>query len=455
MTYSAISQPIAEFSISKLHGERNVKISFDESVKIIVAENGCGKTTILNCLYALLYGNYVKFVTLEFENISLQFKSGRGFKLRKVDFIPQLDQITHLGMLQHFKSFLTTDNIAILYMDYKSLSRESIRNSYQFSIALVEVKKRFGVNFVDENLIQWLDALNNELAGAEIYGSDLNNARLIIKDEFPFDAIYLPTYRRIEEDLRNLTSIPIGMDVNKAAIQFGMSDVKASFDQITAEIRNSSLEWYAKINGQMLDQLITVVDLPKDTSDSFSDMEGLRIVLERTGSNMSPQNKENIRNLILSKEISEDRYAPLAYFLSNLMKVYEQQKDNDNAIKKFTERCNKYLVGKEVHYNESAVEISIKRKKNNHTVLIDTLSSGEKQIISLFSRLFLTKSKQVAIFFDEPELSLSLEWQKQLLPDILESGVCAFLICMTHSPFIFENELAPYTVGLDQYIEEL
>jgi predicted ATPase len=86
---------------------------------------------------------------------------------------------------------------------------------------------------------------------------------------------------------------------------------------------------------------------------------------------------------------------------------------------------------------------------------IKTLSSGEKQIISLFSRLFLTKSKQVAIFFDEPELSLSIEWQKHLLPDIIQSGICGFIFCTTHSPFIFENDLIGYASDLSKYIEEI
>jgi predicted ATPase len=86
---------------------------------------------------------------------------------------------------------------------------------------------------------------------------------------------------------------------------------------------------------------------------------------------------------------------------------------------------------------------------------IESLSSGEKQIISLFALLYLQKETELAIFFDEPELSLSIEWQKTLLPDIVNSGKCKFLFSTTHSPFIFENELEGSTVDLAEYIEEL
>ncbi|MGT3292290.1 AAA family ATPase [Yersinia enterocolitica] len=85
---------------------------------------------------------------------------------------------------------------------------------------------------------------------------------------------------------------------------------------------------------------------------------------------------------------------------------------------------------------------------------MDTLSSGEKQIISLFAMLYLKNDTNLAIFFDEPELSLSMEWQKTLLPDIVNSGKCNFLFCTTHSPFIFDNELIANTTDLSFYTME-
>lgn len=56
------------------------------------------------------------------------------------------------------------------------------------------------------------------------------------------------------------------------------------------------------------------------------------------------------------------------------------------------------------------------------------------------------------VLFDEPELSLSIYWQERLLPDILTSKRCAFMLAVTHSPFIFNNELKQYAVGLKEFI---
>jgi predicted ATPase len=72
----------------------------------------------------------------------------------------------------------------------------------------------------------------------------------------------------------------------------------------------------------------------------------------------------------------------------------------------------------------------------------------------LFSHLYLRGHGIVLVIIDEPELSLSVTWQQQLLPDILETGKCGFLAAVTHSPFIFDNALDSYAVNLKDCISE-
>ena len=88
------------------------------------------------------------------------------------------------------------------------------------------------------------------------------------------------------------------------------------------------------------------------------------------------------------------------------------------------------------------------------TINIHKLSSGEKQILSLFANLYLSERNDFAIFFDEPELSLSIEWQKMLLKDIIDSKKCKFLFATTHSPFIFDR-LIDITSDLSEFSEEI
>jgi predicted ATPase len=80
------------------------------------------------------------------------------------------------------------------------------------------------------------------------------------------------------------------------------------------------------------------------------------------------------------------------------------------------------------------------------------LSSGEKQIVSLFTHVYIGDGPGLIILIDEPELSLSVPWQKQLLPDIRRSDRCRFLAAVTHSPFIFDNEIKRNATDLRQCI---
>ena len=45
-----------------------------------------------------------------------------------------------------------------------------------------------------------------------------------------------------------------------------------------------------------------------------------------------------------------------------------------------------------------------------------------------------------------------MEWQKELLPDILNSGKCELLVAVTHSPFIFDNELDFLAEDMNKYV---
>lgn len=74
-------------------------------------------------------------------------------------------------------------------------------------------------------------------------------------------------------------------------------------------------------------------------------------------------------------------------------------------------------------------------------------------MISLFAKLYLYSGEKV-ILVDEPELSLSIDWQRHILIDVLRSPYCKQIIAITHSPFVFDNELEPYARALKVKVDE-
>lgn len=67
------------------------------------------------------------------------------------------------------------------------------------------------------------------------------------------------------------------------------------------------------------------------------------------------------------------------------------------------------------------------------------LSSGEKQILAILLTVLVEDRKPYVLFMDEPEVSLHVEWQKQLIDLILELNPNVQIILTTHSPAVIMN----------------
>lgn len=290
-------------------------------------------------------------------------------------------------------------------------------------------------------------------------------------NEFQYKVIYYPTYRRVEvgydqlfpndDRRRNGLVHRIDDNRNEPDIRFGMNDVETRVEHITDIIRKTSLEGFTSVSGEVIHQLLEKGQglVPERTLRCTA--QELKIVLNRTGNRLKNADKNTIIERFEKKDEKLINNDFLVFYLQQLLDIYRKQEVYDSAINKFCDVCNKYFREKKFVYDPSNVNLGIYREIDNNIpidqdeankVQLNQLSSGEKQIVSIFSQIFLELDKQYAILFDEPELSLSIYWQEQLLPDILESGNCKFLVAVTHSPFIFGDNLKQYTVGIQEFI---
>jgi len=174
---------------------------------------------------------------------------------------------------------------------------------------------------------------------------------------------------------------------------------------------------------------------------------------------LSEQEQKRLRDIITKIKVAgsiDDKDRVVAHFLAQLIDLHKSQEENEKDVREFVRVCNDYLSGKEMVYDNLAFEIFIRQHNNldqPQRILMKMLSSGEKQIISLFSHIYFSGQSCYFVIIDEPELSLSVPWQKRFLPDILRTKRCNGLIAVTHSPFIFDNELDKYTHSIEEFVE--
>jgi len=449
---------LKSFSINGLFGDRNVKIPFKDDIKILIGENGLGKTTVLSMLYYTLTSKLFKLKDFDFVSLELAFTDGQTIFLEKEKLLlsdEDMDLNIPSSLVNDLSASLSTRELNEInkmlvdgYHPHMILDRlESLRyhssvyRRYSARMVVSALKVICGFGEGNENIKNAKETLQNELLETEI--------------------LYFPTFRRIEEDL-----LKLGLDDEKSKInqgdvrliQFGMKDVKERFDELKKEINTLSSKGLSQISSEILSQLVKGVPNINNSALQNISKNDIDIILARVGDAISVDDKEKITSIVSAKKLKDidDKY--LVYFLQKLITIYEKQREIDSNIESFVSICNKYLKysDKEIQYEASEVDfylISQGKKRVLLTELLSKLSSGEKQIISLFSRIYLSESKNFIVLFDEPELSLSIFWQKLLLPDIVSSKKCKFLLSVTHSPFIFENNLDKYAIGLSQYIK--
>ena len=80
----------------------------------------------------------------------------------------------------------------------------------------------------------------------------------------------------------------------------------------------------------------------------------------------------------------------------------------------------------------------IATNKNGVRVPLSALSSGEQHILVLFYELLFLAPEGTLVLIDEPEISMHILWQKEMVEDIVRIAAIAKLdvVMATHSPYI-------------------
>lgn len=440
MERNAMKSKLKLFEINNLFNQFNVKLPLDEKVNIFLGENGMGKTTILNCLYYVLSGNIEKLNNIIFDAISLTFIDGEKISINHNDISSYVedyiyDNSPYRRRSVRFESLFSIKELENINKLIEEGSNEDELKKYYFKVSDIFGMPPTMARWELERYILQRYRKNNTTK------ADFNNViefKKKVEEKIDEEILYFPTYRRIEEDMSNL-GIDIEKDrVKSRLIQFGMTDVEKNIETLLQTIKSVAITGFAKMTGVLLKQYLN--GELSDFENYKIEQNKLIIALARIGDQIEERDKQRIIELVDNSDIynRENRY--LLNLIKNLIDSYERQNMYDERVKIFCTICNNYLNGKKYIYDETNVELGIYKDKAKKPIGIQNLSSGEKQIISVFSKLYIENIEKCIILFDEPELSLSIKWQNMFLPDVVNSGKCSTLIAVTHSPFIFDNE---------------
>lgn len=464
---------LKSIAIEGLFGKYKCNLIFENDIAIWISENGVGKTTILTMIVAILTGDARTLCDINFKNISVNI-SDENYIIDKQR--PTLPSKYKDGIRYKYK-----DSIRYRYKDssrYKELHMIYLLNDLErylprsfFQKIRNEIVHQ---KYTDSSIF---DEIINKLRDYESYNNDeideidqiIQNIKDLqygelyeeiykIKDKLKEEVVFYPTYRRVEVGFERVFSANSKNYINKELttkyMGFGMSDVKNRIKNLLGKLRKDANTAYIEMNANIISELLE--DSIANYLDDFwkIDMRKVDVVIKRIGEDRI-DNIEKLRPFLASKEFDtrNSNIEFLIYYLQKLVNIYNSQEAIDKKLSKFAQVCSKYLSGKKIEYDETMLTMNV-FDDDGFKIDFDDLSSGEKQIVSIFSKVYLDVTSPCIFIIDEPEISLSIEWQKEFLKDIYDSEKVALLIATTHSPFIFKNGYVDYVKELEMSKEK-
>lgn len=458
---------IEKFSIKGLFGKKDVDLVFKGKAQIYIGENGLGKTTILNALNFLLSCDFKNLVEIIFSRIDIVL-SGKEYSFSKDEIktyiMPHSGRIRRSGLYLTLTQTLTDEEVFFL--------QTIIRSGKEAMAKMQEVNQFLGTKgFTFEAPSDFVMELVTQLVVDRLENSCIDEFKKDMED-LHIRILYFPTYRRIEKDVRTMlrerrnrvrseyTSRELNLESSfveelSEAVHSGMSDIKKRRDRILRRIADISRKELDTMSVDLLKKQIA--GIPEAITLEDGDKEKLEAIIHKTQVGLTPEEQDKVLRMISSREIYNEENKFLLYLLTRLKDIYNSYESYDHSIKTFVEICNAYLCDKKFTYNEADLNLDLESTiltgMIQEVLDLDMLSSGEKQLVALFATIYLDPQNHFIILIDEPELSLSIYWQRKLLPDVMKSPNCDFLFAVTHSPFIFDNELQEFTTGMNEFVK--
>ena len=408
---------IKSVSIKGLWEVKNIKVDFNEDVNILIGGNGSGKTTFLRIIESFLNVDLGAVEEIVFDEVEIDiqndeevnilliqrlmednvtpvfryvFPDGEIVELRSSEGrVMYRSRVSAHSVYQHLKERLGK----LVKVSWLSINRigenvdRSDRRSYESFRTDVDVKLSILMNQIISYRLQ-LETKVNERTGKfneEIVSLLLYNQK--------YDN--LPKYSQIQE-LKSYTKEEIITELHKVFSYFGNPRVHSEDIERHAEMIN------------------TVVEKMNNRDGHFSAEEMLSLsLMNRT-----------LAILGLSTDYQRDKAKILEPINMYLGIVYQYLKEKRIELNATTSELIPH------------VQIGTGKEK---ALDVKSLSSGEKQLLILLTETLLQQSQPYIFIADEPELSLHIEWQRNLINSIRNLNPHAQIIFATHAPEIAAN----------------
>jgi predicted ATPase len=427
---------------------QHVKLEFaDSNVICIYGDNGSGKTIFLEILYAVFARDEKKLKNYSVEKVAIKYiQENLEIKQQIKELKEKLEKSTDEDEKEHLKSEIRELNKQIsdiksfpiethrdeeyeIYYDFSELDNSELYNSSYLFLGIERGIHKKETYFPRRMLWSFFNMYRELENGYRISNKDIDNFtdRLVdyLKSENKDDR--KKDYFLIEEKDRapNLYFPYIEIDTIEELLLYKYEmTIKVTKEKITKALVKTfeqnikkDIELKTLDIDKLLDNKNLIIEASSDFSNSF--IEKIEL-LEKDRGYITELKRES---LIYSMLVN------ITDSLGDEFKIF-------NRIKIFIESFNNFLsCNKKIVF--SSDKINIETPNGMHS--LKKLSSGERHMLTFLATILLLGDIKDFILIDEPEISLNVNWQTNILSIISELAPNSQIIVATHSPLVVEN----------------
>lgn len=405
--------------IEGLWGGRDLAVTFSlhKSHNFLVGQNGTGKTTVINLIAAVLMADFERLDKTQFDKIELTLKSPGSRKKPSI-------------------VVLKTPKLDVPYFDI----------TYQVKEAASSPAKTFDLDALAEE--RFYRGMPPRMLRDRVVRQRFMDIRTEL--ESLVGVCWLSVYRfsdegRPQEERRHLPAVDQKLSsLNNSLVRY--------FSQLSKRYADHTLEFQKNSILSLLtpEREATLIDFSKSI-DLVTERQSLSKVFEVLGVESKLYEKKldthlakfshAVKTFAEKKSLNTTEFAAMYNVWKTHSLVQHHQAIEIKKKEIFASRDLFISIVNDLFAGRKTIEISerneiVVRARNGKPILLEELSSGEKQLLIILGEALLQEKSSVVYIADEPELSLHVSWQEQLTEAITRLNPNAQIIFATHSPDI-------------------
>lgn len=407
--------------------ERKLDLCFsDESVSVIYGENGSGKTTLLRVLHAILSQDEHVLLNERIRDCTVFFTADG------------VSTSVHIYRINESESEDDESNKEVFHYDWKEFEQSALQGSTSILFGVNRgTPSTFGLDPMD--LYQFISR-HREYASAFSPPSRLSR----FSDEF---SAFVNTRRRLR---RNRTTRELNFQ--QANLSLDSIQIDQVQNLIEQRYRLAKRVTSERVQKALFDTLSLAIT-PKTERE-----EGTLVDIDRTElAKLITENKKRLIEALmdtaenkLRNELIDILQNPslkdgFERFLSNnllsqlLFTMVQELKEEESILQSITilqDMFNTHLSkGKRMIIDDDGIYVQLQHGRHS----LSDLSSGERHLLTVLTVLIIEGTNKDFLMIDEPELSLNIRWQRELIKLLVTLSPHTQIILASHSPSIAKS----------------